>query len=311
MNGHYSPSLKDNNEVWGLNIIPNKEMYITVSDDCTLRVWDSNSKRQIKCVSFLNDEAGIPYPEDPATKEPSNACKGRTVDVSLDGKTCAVGFRDGSVRIYNTSDWKMTKRWQLAKKLIIQDLKFSPDGKYLAVSSHDMKIYIYENGNFDKKPMMCGASTAGVTHLDWSVDSKSLHTNDLSYELLFYNAVTGVQDKRGSTNFKDEHWATWTLPQGWTVQGIWPPLTDGSDINAVDRSNKKTPDDYYLVASADDKSLVKLFRYPCVDVGSKPFEGKGHSSHVTAVRFSKDDKYLFSAGGNDTCIFQWRVASTQ
>jgi WD40 repeat protein len=37
--GHYSPSLKDNNEVWGLTTIPNGQ-YVTVSDDATLRVWD-------------------------------------------------------------------------------------------------------------------------------------------------------------------------------------------------------------------------------------------------------------------------------
>ena len=43
----------------------------------------------------------------------------------------------------------------------------------------------------------------------------------------------------------------------WFTQGIWPPASDGSDINAVDRSNSKK----YL-ASADDFSKVKIFRYP-------------------------------------------------
>lgn len=38
--GHYSPCRKDNNEVWGLTAFPKKEMYVTVSDDGTLRVWD-------------------------------------------------------------------------------------------------------------------------------------------------------------------------------------------------------------------------------------------------------------------------------
>lgn len=76
---------------------------------------------------------------------------------------------------------------------------------------------------------------------------------------------------------------------GWPVQGIWPPLEDGSDINAVDRSNVPHQDGYHLLASANDSSLVKLFRYPSVDERSEFIEGRGHSSHVTNVKFSKDD----------------------
>ena len=34
--GHYHPSKKDNNEVWGLATFPNKDQYVTTSDDGTL-----------------------------------------------------------------------------------------------------------------------------------------------------------------------------------------------------------------------------------------------------------------------------------
>jgi len=91
------------------------------------------------------------------------------------------------------------------------------------------------------------------------------------------------------------------------VQGIWGAEDDGSDINAVDRSNKIHPDGYHLIATANDSSLVKMFRYPSVEERSKFLECRGHSSHVTNIKFSKDDKYLFSAGGNDTCIIQWKI----
>lgn len=88
---------------------------------------------------------------------------------------------------------------------------------------------------------------------------------------------------------RDEHWATWTLPCGWPATGIWPEFADGSDINACDRSNQPHSDGYFLLASADDFSKVKVFRYPSVDPKSEYIEGKGHSSHVTQVKFSKDD----------------------
>jgi microtubule-associated protein-like 6 len=67
------------------------------------------------------------------------------------------------------------------------------------------------------------------------------------------------------------------------------------------------------VASGDDKGKVKIFRYPSMMKGSLPVEGKGHSSHVTNVRFAKNDltqtTYLYSTGGNDTCVFQWKIIS--
>jgi hypothetical protein len=35
--------------------------------------------------------------------------------------------------------------------------------------------------------------------------------------------------------------------------------------------------------------------------------GTGHSSHCTNVRFSADDSFLFSTGGKDRSIFQWKA----
>lgn len=46
--GHYSPCRKDNNEVWGLDVFPNKDQYISVSDDSTLRVWSTSERRMQK-----------------------------------------------------------------------------------------------------------------------------------------------------------------------------------------------------------------------------------------------------------------------
>ena len=101
---------------------------------------------------------------------------------------------------------------------------------------------------------------------------------------------------------KDTDWDSWTCTLGWPVQGIWPPSADGTDINAVDRSH-----DHRLLATADDFGKVKLFRYPCVEKSAQFIELRGHSSHVTNIRWSFDDRYMISAGGNDRCIFVWEV----
>jgi microtubule-associated protein-like 6 len=53
--------------------------------------------------------------------------------------------------------------------------------------------------------------------------------------------------------------------------------------------------------------MVKLFKYPSVTDKSEFKAYRGHSSHVTRVRFSFDDKYLVSIGGNDKTIIIWNT----
>ena len=56
--GHYAPLLKWNNECWGLTVFPNKEQYATVSWDQTLRIWDTTSRKMVKCIDLKVDAKG-------------------------------------------------------------------------------------------------------------------------------------------------------------------------------------------------------------------------------------------------------------
>merc|ERR1711865_405993 len=76
----------------------------------------------------------------------------------------------------------------------------------------------------------------------------------------------------------------------------------GTDINALDRSASQK-----LIATSDDYGKLKLFRYPCLTKGCGAAEFRGHSSHVTNVKFSLGDTHLISTGGNDKCVFQWKL----
>jgi WD40 repeat protein len=83
---------------------------------------------------------------------------------------------------------------------------------------------------------------------------------------------------------------------------------DMTDINSAARSNKPIGDGYKLLASGDDFGKVNLYRYPSMIERSEALKMEGHSSHVTSVRFTSDDKYLISAGGNDTAVCQWKIS---
>lgn len=92
---------------------------------------------------------------------------------------------------------------------------------------------------------------------------------------------------------------------GWPVQGIFPPCSDGTDINSVDRTKDGT-----ILATGDDFGMIKLFRFPNFKKSSYN-KFNGHSSHVTNVRFTVHDDFLISIGGNDKSIFQWKHESSK
>lgn len=80
------------------------------------------------------------------------------------------------------------------RKEVIHELKFSPDGSCLAVGSNDGLVDIYAVAQRYKKVGECSRSASFITHLDWSVDSRFLQTNDGAGERLFYR-MPGTRPK--------------------------------------------------------------------------------------------------------------------
>jgi echinoderm microtubule-associated protein-like 6 len=128
-----------------------------------------------------------------------------------------------------------------------------------------------------------------------------LQTNDGAYEILYWDSSYLVGRQHSSAfDMRDVDWHTFSCVLGWPVQGIWPKDSDGTDVNAVDRSNSKT-----LIVTAEDTFAVRLMRYPCLK-GCDARTYAGHMSHVMNVRFTANDSRVISVGGNDACAFQWR-----
>lgn len=66
--------------------------------------------------------------------------------------------------------------------------------------------------------------------------------------------------------------------------GIWPEITEGDDINAVDKAKTCS-----VIVSADDYSGIKLFRFPAYTPKQSFNRYSGHSGHVSNVRFTASD----------------------
>jgi len=96
-------------------------------------------------------------------------------------------------------------------------------------------------------------------------------------------------------------WASWTSVLGDEVIGIWPRNADKADVNCACVTHAGLN-----IVTGDDFGLVKLFDFPCTEKFAKHKRYFGHSAHVTNIRFSHDDKYVVSTGGDDCSVFVWR-----
>uniref|UniRef100_A0A8C2UXT9 Echinoderm microtubule-associated protein-like 4 n=1 Tax=Chinchilla lanigera TaxID=34839 RepID=A0A8C2UXT9_CHILA len=184
-------------------------------------------------------------------------------------------------------------------------MRYSVDGTFLAVGSHDNFIYLYvvsENGRKYSRYGKCTGHSSYITHLDWSPDNKHIMSNSGDYEILYWDIENGCKLIRNRSDCKDIDWTTYTCVLGFQVFGVWPEGSDGTDINALVRSHNRK-----VIAVADDFCKVHLFQYPCSKAKAPSHKYSAHSSHVTNVSFTHNDSHLISTGGKDMSIIQWKL----
>ncbi|KAJ6663619.1 hypothetical protein lerEdw1_009698 [Lerista edwardsae] len=270
-------------ELWGLATHPTLDQFLTCGQDKQVHLW-SVATHQPLWSKGIEDAA-------------------RSAGFHPSGSVLVVGTVTGRWLVLDTETRDLvTIHTDGGEPISV--VSFSPDGKYLALGSHDNFVYIYlvsEGGRKYGRVGRCSGHSSFITHLDWAFDSSCLVTNSGDYEILYWYPSTCKQITSAEM-VRNMDWASATCVLGFGVFGIWPEGADGTDINAVCRSH-----DGKLLASADDFGKVHLFSYPCCQPRAPSHTYSGHSSHVTNIAFLHDDSLLFSTGGTDTSILQWRL----
>ncbi|XP_005724013.1 echinoderm microtubule-associated protein-like 1 isoform X8 [Pundamilia nyererei] len=284
LDGEFMPITQGHtDELWGLAIHPWKPQFLTCGYDRQVCLWDSSSHQLIWSKS-LEDAA-------------------QSAGFHPSGAVVAVGTQTGRWLVLDTDSKDLvTMHTDGNEQLSV--MRYGPDGNFLAIGSHDNYIYIYavaENGRKYSRVGKCSGHSSFITHLDWSVDSQYLVSNSGDYEILYWIPSVCKQVVSVETT-RDIEWATHTCTLGFQVFGLWPDGSDGTDINAVCRSNDKS-----LLVTGDDFGKVHLFSYPCSQFRAPSHVYGGHSSHVTNVTFLYDDSCLVSTGGKDMSVMQWRI----
>uniref|UniRef100_A0A8P0T718 EMAP like 5 n=1 Tax=Canis lupus familiaris TaxID=9615 RepID=A0A8P0T718_CANLF len=185
-------------ELWALAVHPTKPLAVTGSDDRSVRIW---SLVDHALIARCNMEEPI-----------------RCAAVNVDGIHLALGMKDGSFTVLRVRD--MTEVVHIKdRKEAIHELKYSPDGTYLAVGCNDSSVDIYGVAQRYKKLGECVGSLSFITHLDWSSDSRYLQTNDGNGKRLFYR-MPGAKFKKyighsaHVTNVRWSHDYQWVISIG-------------------------------------------------------------------------------------------------
>ena len=277
-------------ELWGLTTHPKKDEFITTGDDGTLRIWDSKNFTMLKKINIDAPSRAVAY--------------------SADGTLIAIGFgngsrsknklstKDGAFTILNTSDNKIIHEGKDSNEPI-RVLKFSNDGKLLAVGSEDSKIYIYNVKDKFSRRAIISSHKAPVLNLDFTVDSQFLMSIDSTHRIYYSETSSGINVPSPAA-LRDEKWSTWSSPVGWPVQGFWKNQPEGTFPSCLQKSWSGM-----LLACGNTSGRIFLSHNPCINEAGY-VDDFSHSGNVSRVSWTSGDSYLISIGSTDHTIMQWK-----
>lgn len=189
-----------------------------------------------------------------------------------------------------------------------QVAKYSPCENFLAIGSHDNHTYIYSIDPDTHEYHVHSKdhrNSAWINAIDWTLDSNDLRTSSGDYEVLYFSVENKGGDVHGSEHVKDKLWASNTVKYGADRQGVQPTTEDRTHVKDVVASRDNT-----VMLTGDDFGLVNVFNFPEPSIeASRSYSA--HSEHVVRVAFSKDYQRVFTIGGADKALIQWKVKSTK
>ncbi|XP_071146996.1 echinoderm microtubule-associated protein-like CG42247 isoform X2 [Mytilus edulis] len=270
-------------EIWAIAPHPNESAFFTTSFDKMVIKWSTTRHKII-----WKSQIGKP---------------GCCLSADLKGRQVAAGTQTGNIEILNAHNGMHVASIDVSKYRI-DCISFSPDSTMIAVGSHDGLLHILDaqdggQGYSPSRPLK-GHPTF-VTHIDWSGDSKYIQSTDGQYNMINWDIEKKlrISDPRV---LRDADWHIYSCTTGYPVIGPWTNMENGTQLNAVHRSNYR---DFLL--TGDSRGRVRLYKYPCA--ATKPeYRGvKLYSNDVTAANFLYDDMNVITSGGSSPVLALWAV----
>lgn len=276
-------------ELWGLAAHPTKEEFITTSDDSTIRLWDAKSCSMVKCVKLDIPSRCVAYSPD-----------GKVVVLGLgNGKRTKKGAsKDGTILVLDSHNLKSLHETKDSNEAI-RCVRFSSDGKILAVGSDDGKVYLYNVKDHYSRRATISCHRAPLVSLDFTHDSQFLMSTDVTKRICYSETTSGAYVPSAAA-LRDAKWATWTSTVGWPTLGLWEMQPNGAEPSAAAKSWSGS-----LLASGNTAGRIYVVHNPCPEMSG--FSGdRGHAGVVSNVAWLAGDGMLISVGAKDHTILQWK-----
>ncbi|KRZ04290.1 Echinoderm microtubule-associated protein-like 1 [Trichinella zimbabwensis] len=245
--------------------------FISCNRDGRLTIWDGASKSLISYVD-LNKHC-------------------QTLAWQNSGQAIAVGCKDGSWLILDSSLANITTTCCCVLKTSITCLEFSQSDNKLAVGDTNGTLYIYQlqSGHTDyillgkTKPLKCA-----IQYIDWSDNEQLLH-----------NASNGLEEITTQTMLHNAVWKTENCFANLNTLGAMSNLPESNNKTLMTISHKKK-----LLAIIDESSTLKLFNYPCISENALYTTTCVRMLNAETLLFTNDDSRIITTGSN---IFQWSI----
>ncbi len=249
------------------------------------------------CLRFINTSGKI------ISKEFDFEAPISTISYNTEGNRIVIGLdrpKEGQLLVLNAIDMSIEVKSTPCRKVLL-DCKHSNDGKYMAVSSANHNIYIYDAISYNVIARGVG-HTSPVTHIDFGCSPDcgsaiSIRSNSLNNEIMFWK-LDGKQTSPLSQ--RSIVFETNSCPISWEMRS----LHQSKDLDKV--QTFRTLDEDTITVVSDKGGGMKVFSFPpnCVECSQSV---KAHGGCIGNMKFSKNGETLLTLGKYDTCLMQWQV----
>ncbi|MBD2532075.1 pentapeptide repeat-containing protein [Nostoc flagelliforme FACHB-838] len=250
----------------------------------------------------------------------------RSIDLSPDGQTIAVGDSNGNIYIWNISTAQLLGIFS-GHKGWVWSVAFSPDGKTLASSSSDgsVRLWDIQNGSClqvltEHKGCVWSVSfSADGQQLASCSDDKTVRVWNLQGQCL--RVLKGHTQSVYAVHFAPDQQTLASSSNDTTIR-IWD-VSNGNCLSVLQghtsgvRCMRYSPDGQLLASGCRDGSIRLWSNYLSHDRHPKPHSINssakllhGHADFVWGIAFSPDGRLLVS-GGRDGTLRLWNVQDGQ
>ncbi|GEM_PF-2594485 len=304
------------NNIGVVLISPDGKTIVSAGDDNMIKLWtvsgvgSSSSGSSYSSTYTTTSSDGLSATLDKTISYQLSGEYNRGGAMSKDGSKFAIGGKDGSLKIFNTSDGSLYKSLS-GHSSWVNSLAFSPDGTKLASGCSDKTLKIWDvSGGYAIKTF--SEFTSDVISVAYSADGKYVAAGGFDNTVRVYD-VSGGYMVKALYGHANSIWSVQFSPDGkylisgdsdgnikvWNTSS-WYQEKTGFQTGWI-TSIRFTSDGSKMVTTSYGNT-VRVWNFP----GMYELKTMSHTGNVWMAAISPDNKYVISSG-NDKVIRIWDI----